>query len=116
MSTFHKNYFLTHRLRAHLLQSDVAYLMGFRSARTIRKVEHRLATPNVQMVMSCESIFGVPASNIFPGETECIVQQVESRARELYAELLGSDVRPPDPYRLEHLKKLSRIATSFKEV
>lgn len=49
-----------------LTQKELAYLVGFKSACHISRIEQAKRHPSVEAALACQVIFGTPPSDMFP--------------------------------------------------
>jgi len=82
-------YLATHREAWRLSQPELGYLLGGYSASAISKYERLVRTPNVQVLIGSEFIFGEPARRLFPGLYATVEVAVTKRAARMAEELAG---------------------------
>jgi DNA-binding XRE family transcriptional regulator len=85
-------------------QGELAFLIGYKTGKSISQVEALRQTPTLNAALSCAVIFNTAPVKLFPGALSDAEQLVLARARELYEELQG------DP------SKTTRIKLDFLEV
>jgi transcriptional regulator with XRE-family HTH domain len=98
-----KSYLRPARRRWGFTQTEVAFLLGFRTGKSISRIEALKQTPTLGMALSCAIIFNMAPGKLFPGAIFEAEQLILSRARELYDQLQG------DP------SKATRIKLDFLE-
>jgi DNA-binding XRE family transcriptional regulator len=70
-------------------QGELAFLLGFKTGKTISRIEALKQAPTLSAALSCAVIFNAPPVKVFPGLLSDAEQSVLTRARELYDELQG---------------------------
>jgi DNA-binding XRE family transcriptional regulator len=85
-------------------QGELAFLIGYKTGKSISRIEASKQTPTLNAALSCAVIFNTPPVKLFPGALHEAEQVVLVRANELYEELQG------DP------SKVTRIKLDFLEV
>ena len=84
-----KSYLRTHRKRGGLSQDEMAFLLGYQSGTKISRFERLARQPNLETVIACQVVFGIPAHKLFPGVFAEVEKTVTERARQLSARLQG---------------------------
>jgi len=98
-----KSYLRPVRRRCGFTQTEVAFLLGFRTGKSISRIESLKQTPTLGVALSCAIIFNMAPGKLFPGAIFEAEQLILTRARELYDKLQG------DP------SKATRIKLDFLE-
>jgi transcriptional regulator with XRE-family HTH domain len=83
-------YLRTQRRRWGFTQSELARLLGMKSATHVSRIERGKRKPMTATILASAVIFGVKATEIFPGLADTIEDEVGRRAYELYQELQGN--------------------------
>jgi len=83
------NYLRSYRLRWGLSQTELAHLLGSKSAGVITRIEKKLRAPTLKVMIGCFIIFGTPAAELFPGISASVESDVMVRVWELYEEIQG---------------------------
>lgn len=81
------------RKSAHLLQREVAYLIGLTSQSMAAGLEAGIKRPGREAALAAAAVFDVPITEIFPGMVLEIDRQVFARACELHRHLQGDTER-----------------------
>src|SRR5437763_15867536 len=81
------NYLRTHRKRSGFSQGELAFLLGCQSEAKVSRYERSARMPNLETAFACESVFGVPARELFPGFYQKVEKTVHQRARALEAKI-----------------------------
>jgi hypothetical protein len=63
----------------------MAFLLGYQSGTKISRFERLARQPNLETVIACQVVFGVPAHRLFPGVFAEVEKTVTERARLLRA-------------------------------
>lgn len=84
------SYIRTHRRRWALTQKELAHLLGAGGRKQVSRRETRERQPNLQFVIACQVIFGVPPDGMFPELYSEVEEGVMRQVRELYQSLDGS--------------------------
>lgn len=75
------NYLRTYRKRAGLTQSEIAFLLGRKSAAQFSRYERRRSIPTLRSAFACCLILGVTPEKLFAGVQEktaaAVAQQIE---------------------------------------
>ena len=98
-----KSYLRPARRRWGFTQTEVAFLLGFRTGKSISRIEALKQTPTLTAALSCAVIFNTAPVKLFPGLLSEVEKSALARARKLYDELQG------DP------SKATRIKLDFLE-
>jgi DNA-binding XRE family transcriptional regulator len=85
-------------------QKELAFLIGYKTGKSISRIEAQKQTPTLNAALSCAVIFNTVPVKLFPGALHDAEQVVLNRANELYEELQG------DP------SKATQIKLDFLEV
>jgi transcriptional regulator with XRE-family HTH domain len=85
------HYLRIERRRAGLSQTDIAALLGVRTASKISRYEHGRRLPPLKTALAYEAILGKPIAELFGGMSRVIEGEVQRRARSLE----GSAARSP---------------------
>jgi transcriptional regulator with XRE-family HTH domain len=81
------NYLRAHRKRLALTQADVAYLLGMKDGIKVCRYEAFVHEPKLHIVLAYEAICEKPASELFVGRYEEVVEEIAKRAEMLLAKL-----------------------------
>jgi DNA-binding XRE family transcriptional regulator len=98
-----KSYLRPVRRRWGFTQAELAFLLGFRTGKSIFRIEALKQTPTLGVALSSAMIFNTAPVKLFPGAIFDAEQLILARARELYDQLQG------DP------SKATRIKLDFLE-
>ena len=85
-------------------QGELAFLIGYKTGKSISRIEAQKQMPTLKAALSCAVIFNTAPVKLFPAALYEAEQAVLDRANELYEELQG------DP------SKATRIKLDFLEV
>jgi transcriptional regulator with XRE-family HTH domain len=85
------HYLRIERRRAGLSQTDIAVLLGVRTASKISRYERGRRLPPLKTALAYEAILGKPIAELFAGTFAPIEGEVQRRARSLK----DSSARPP---------------------
>ena len=99
-----QTYLRPSRRRWGFTQGELAFLIGYRTGKSISRIEALKQTPTLNAALSCAVIFNTAPVKLFPSALYEAEQLVLDRANELYEELQG------DP------SKSTRIKLDFLEV
>jgi DNA-binding XRE family transcriptional regulator len=99
-----QTYLRPSRRRWGLTQGELAFLIGYKTGKSISRIEALEQTPTLNAALSCAVIFNTPPVKLFPGALHNAEELVLDRANELYLQLQG------DP------SKTARIKLDFLEV
>jgi DNA-binding XRE family transcriptional regulator len=72
-----------------LTQGELAFLIGYKTGKSISRIEALKQTPTLNAALSCAVIFNTTPLKLFPGALYDAEQVVLDRAYELYEELQG---------------------------
>ena len=98
-----RSYLRPVRRRWGFTQAEMAFLLGFRTGKSISRIEALKQTPTLKVTFSCAIIFNEAPAKLFPGAILEAEQLILRRARELHEQLQG------DP------SKVTRIKLDFLE-
>jgi DNA-binding XRE family transcriptional regulator len=70
-------------------QGEVAFLLGFKTGKTVSRIEALKQAPSLTAALSCAVIFNTAPVKLFPGLLSHAEQSIIVRARELYDEIQG---------------------------
>lgn len=101
-----RTYLRTHRRRAGLTQTELAFLLGT-PAESVSRLERQCRRPNVELSFACEVIFNVASRELFPGLRREVEQTITERARRLYRYLEARDQSRRTERKLELLRVLA---------
>ncbi len=102
------HYLRIERRRAGLSQTDIAVLLGVRTASKISRYERGRRLPPLKTALAYEAILGKPIAELFGGTFQPIRAEVGRRARALE----DSTVRPPRGSRFARRKGSIQIIAS----
>ena len=112
MSSAFSSYLRTHRRKAGLTQSDVAFLLGLSSGQTIGKYEALVRLPSLRTALACCTVFDLPLDELLPGEASKVDRLVIERARALLDRLDAQDAPIRGEVRLAALQAIIERASS----
>src|SRR5262249_26832184 len=99
-----QTYLRPSRRRWGFTQEELAFLIGYKTGKSISRIEALKQRPTLNAALSCGVIFNAAPVKLFPGELYDAEEVVLNRAKELYEQLQG------DP------SKTTRIKLDFLEV
>jgi transcriptional regulator with XRE-family HTH domain len=70
------NYLRSYRLRWGLSQGELANLLGCKTAGVISRIEKKLRSPTLRIVIGCFVLFGTPAADVFPDISDAVETNV----------------------------------------
>lgn len=85
------NYLRTHRRTWGLTQKELAGLTGCRCGAQISRIERETRIPTLQIILSCQVLFGIPPQVLFPRVYGALEDRVMRRAYSLYQRLAKDD-------------------------
>jgi DNA-binding XRE family transcriptional regulator len=77
------------RRRWGFTQGELAFLIGYKTGKSISRIEALKQTPTLHAALSCAVIFNTAPVKLFPGALSNAERLVLARASELYDELQG---------------------------
>ena len=80
-------YLRTHRRIWGLTVTELATLIGFRSASHMSRIEHGKRTPMIEVAFACQVIFGIPPSQMFPHVYTLVEDRIMWNISELHSAL-----------------------------
>jgi transcriptional regulator with XRE-family HTH domain len=83
------NYLRSYRLRWGLSQGELANLLGCKTAGVISRIEKKLRSPTLRIVIGCFVLFGTPAADVFPDISDAVETNVMEHVWELYEKVQG---------------------------
>ena len=101
------SYLRTHRKRGGLSQDEMAFLLGYQSGTKISRFERQARQPNLETVIACQVVFGIPAHKLFPGVFAEVEKTVTERARQLSDRLRAEKRTPVLRHKLAILRAIS---------
>jgi DNA-binding XRE family transcriptional regulator len=104
MSQRFQSYLRPARRRWGFTQGELAYLIGYKTGKSISRIEALKQTPTLNEALSCAVIFNTAPVKLFPGALHDAERLVLDRASKLYEDLQG------DP------SNATRIKLDFLEV
>jgi transcriptional regulator with XRE-family HTH domain len=87
------NYLRSYRLRWGLSQGELANLLGCKTAGVISRIEKKLRSPTLKIVIGCLVLFGTPAAEVFPDISGTVEADVMEKVWELYEKMQGDPSR-----------------------
>jgi DNA-binding XRE family transcriptional regulator len=84
-----KSYLRPVRRRWGFTQAELAFLLGFRTGKSISCIEAQKQIPTLGVALSCAIIFNTSPVKLFPGSICDAEQLILARAHELYDQLQG---------------------------
>src|SRR5215471_10636199 len=100
-----QTYLRPSRRRWGFTQRELAFLIGYRTGKSISRIEALKQVPNVQAALACAVIFNIAPKRLFPGTFSDVEKVVVARANQLYEELQG-DPSKATRLKLDFLEKL----------
>lgn len=88
-----RSYLRAYRLRWGLTQSELAFLLGFRSGSVVSRVERDNRSAPLPVAIAYQVLFGKPQLELFPGLYSNIEAAVLHRVHELHERLQGDPSR-----------------------
>ena len=104
MDQHFQTYLRPSRRRWGFTQGELAFLLGYKTGKSISRIEDLKQMPTLNAALSCAVIFNTEPTKLFPGALYDTEERVLDRANELYLQLQG------DP------SKTTRIKLDFLEV
>lgn len=95
------------RRRTGLSQLELALLIGASDA-TVSRHESQKDLPDVETAFAYETIFRVPARELFARDAQAIDEQIRSRAIQLYGRLARGRQSRQTEQKLEVLRRLAQ--------
>lgn len=77
-------YLRTHRRLWGLDQGELAFLLGFKSASQVSRLEKNERTPKLRVAIACQVIFGIPPAILFPHLYEKVEEDTMTRIYQFY--------------------------------
>jgi transcriptional regulator with XRE-family HTH domain len=77
-------YLRTHRRLWGLKEKELAYLLGYKSASQVSRLEKSKRTPKLRAAIACQVIFGIPPATLFPNLYEKVEKDTMTRIYQLY--------------------------------
>ena len=99
-----QTYLRPSRRRWGFTQGELAFLLGYKTGKSISRIEAQKQTPTLNAALSCAVIFNTGPGELLPGALYEAERVVLERAYELYEELQGDS------------SKSTRIKLDFLEV
>jgi transcriptional regulator with XRE-family HTH domain len=93
-----RSYLRPVRRRWGFTQRELAFLIGYKTGKSISRIEELKQRPNIDAAFACAVIFNTAPLKLFPGLLSDVEGAVLARAERLYEELQG------DPSRTTRLK------------
>jgi transcriptional regulator with XRE-family HTH domain len=93
-----RSYLRPLRRRWGFTQRELASLIGYKTGKSISRIEALKQTPTLQAAFACALVFNIAPLKLFPGTFSDVEQALLARANQLYDELQG------DPSRTTRLK------------
>jgi transcriptional regulator with XRE-family HTH domain len=87
------SYLRTYRRRWGLSQTELAFLLGFRSGSVVSRLESEKTTVSLGVAFGCFILFGTQPAELFPGLCGGVERIVMARVRELYESVQGNPSR-----------------------
>lgn len=87
------SYLRYHRKRSGLSQKELAMLLGYPDEGPVSRHERLYCTPPFRIALGYETVFRIPASELFPATLQEISQDVEVRLTKLESQLSNSSVK-----------------------
>jgi transcriptional regulator with XRE-family HTH domain len=91
-----ENYLKAHRRKSGLTQREVAFLLGCRNGAQVSRYEKRRRLPPLPTALACETIFGVPVSELFAGQRDSVAKEVGKRLLVLKSHLETTPGKPSE--------------------
>jgi transcriptional regulator with XRE-family HTH domain len=100
-----RSYLRPVRRRWGFTQQELAFLIGYRSGKSISDIEALKWRPSVEAIVACALIFNTTPRKLFPGMFSDIGEAVLARTIRLYEELQG-DWSKTTRMKLDFLERL----------
>ncbi len=106
--TSHKlaNYLRAYRKRSGLSQSEVAFLLGYKTGAHVSRYERRRHMPPLRTALAFQAALDTPLSELYAGTYESVAKQVMHRAQTLAVQLQTRNPKRGKsliPYKLQWL-------------
>lgn len=101
------NYLKTYRKKAGLSQNEAAFALGLSDGNKVSRYERGAQKPGLEILLAYETLFGVPARELFGGLYDEIERDTRRRAKALAWRL---EKGPEDPLTARKLETLRRVA------
>jgi transcriptional regulator with XRE-family HTH domain len=82
-----QHYLRTHRKRAGFTETELAQLLGCKSAAKVSRYERFERLPSLKTALAYQAILGVPVAKLFAGMYEQVEKEASKRAKELARKL-----------------------------
>ena len=88
-----KTYLRAQRRQWGLTQRELAFLLGYRYASAVWRIERDGREPTLSIAFACHILFDTPVAQLFPGLVSEIEDAILRRAYKLYDRLQGNPSR-----------------------
>jgi DNA-binding XRE family transcriptional regulator len=88
-----QTYLQPSRRRWGLTQGELAFLIGYKTGKSISRIEAMKQVPTLNAALSCAAIFDTQPTTLFPGARYDTEELVLDRANELYLQLQGDPLK-----------------------
>ena len=102
------NFIKLHRKRNNLSQKELAYLLGFGDNTHVSRVEQGKLEPSLSDVISCEVLFNISASRLFPDLYTLISNTLLQKIDQLQQQLSEESFTHTNHEKLEKLRAVRR--------
>lgn len=99
-----------HRKRSHLLQREIAFLLGLDAASGISRVERGQREPDLRTALGYQVVFDQVVHDLFPGVYDEVRLDVSQRAHALASRLKQGPQSALTAFKLRRLESLSQYA------
>jgi transcriptional regulator with XRE-family HTH domain len=100
-----RSYLRPVRRRWGFTQRELAFLIGYKTGKSISGIEGLKQTPTIEAAFACAVIFNTAPLKLFPGMLSDVERAVLGRAERLYEELQG-DPSKTTRFKLDFLEAL----------
>ena len=104
------NFIKAHRKRNNLSQKELGYLLGFGDNSHISRVEQGKLEPSLSDVISCEVLFNISASRLFPDLYTLISNNLLQKIDRLQQQL------SEEPFTQTNHEKLEKLGVVRKTI
>ena len=89
-------YLRSHRRNSGLTQREIASVLGYKHANPVCRHEQAISIPPFFIALAYETVFRVPAAQMFPGFYRTVEHAVETRLAAFEAELQSKSAHDRD--------------------
>ncbi len=109
------NFIKAHRKRDNLSQKELAYLLGFGDNSHVSRIEQGTQEPNLSDLISCEVIFNISASKLFPDVYTLISNTLLQRIDRLQQKLSEEPFTQTNHEKIEKLRAVRKTIAKDNE-